>query len=1075
MALSDDCRYAAGSIPGERIGEFAFANSPHEVKMNLLFHEHFSRTAQAAPGHPALCDEQGTLTYREADELTNGLADALLQAGLTAGEAVAVFVSRQKEILLGAIAVMKAGGIFLPLDEGYPDERLSYMMEDAGARFVLADRALAGQRKEALEGRQVFYFDEAKALQDFSPVPRVSDDPVMILYTSGTTGKPKGVVHRHALLQNVNDWMLGHEGLVFDPDSHMGIMSGFTFVATNVFMFGALQGGGSVHIAPNDVKQNTDVLYAYIREKGITHIFMPSSLTAAMAEEYDLGGVTLFAGGEKLRNFAPCSPQTRVYNMYGSTELATIFSIRVYGNETIMPIGYLTRGDHALLVDENQQPVKEGEAGELLLSDPRMSHQYLHLPEQTAAKWTRIDGELYFHTGDRMRRDEKGIYYILGRMDNMVKLRGFRIETGEVETQVSKTFAQLGMAAGQVVVVLRTVNGIDHLACYYESAVTFDEKKVSQALSRFLPAYMMPDLWTAVETMPRNANGKVIRAELPEPAMQVHFLGAIFSEAELRVVEAAGAVLHLEGAIDPDDSFVQLGGDSLRAMELASVLGEQGIRISGARILALDSLREIAQAAQIHYERLWTVEEYEALKYAYLEHGEKICQVRPLSARQDDLLCQQLIHPDRLVSDSRFLFVLESRLKEEDLRQVLDTLADQNPGMRASVACRNVSIFQCVITDRRIPLTMIRSEERDVASAYARLCREEETKPFDLQFSPMFRVSCLEQPEGPSCLLVTANKAAYEQPVLRRLFAQMMELLLHYYPKDQEIAAWKELFDQAVQADEADAGETKSAGQSRQADALSLPGQEEDKEIFIYSDQPEKKIFFVHTGNTGSSAYYQLAGRIRDRYSFAVVEPYNLYHRDDVQHGIRAIAAKYIEIIKKYQPEGPYILGGWCYGGVVAHEMACQLEERGEKVEHLILLDAHALASDSMRALAAPMQAEVGRSYFETCPLFKELRENGMLEAVIENAAQVTRDLNDHVPKMYHGEVTYFKPEHTPAAAEGEVLRYWQEMMKKQAGNYENYCEKDKLTVILTPREHDEMMEPDSLDVIVPKLYEILE
>ncbi len=1037
--------------------------------MNLLFHEHLSRLAGTLSLHPALCDEQGTLTYLELEELTNDLADSLLKAGFKANEAAAVFVSRQKEILVGAIAIMKAGGIFLPLDEGYPNERLSYMMEDAGVHFVLADRTLAQERKEAFANRQILYFDEAERRQDFSPLPRRADDPVMILYTSGTTGKPKGVVHRHALLQNVNDWMLGHEELAFEKNSHMGIMSGFTFVATNVFMFGTLREGGTVHIAPNEVKQNTDILYTYIKEKGITHIFMPSSLTAAMAEEYDLGGITLFAGGEKLRNFTLLSPETRVYNMYGSTELATIFSIRVHGDEVIMPIGYLTKGDHALLVDEELQPVGENEVGELLISDPRMSHQYLHLPEQTAEKWIEREGKLYFRTGDRMRRDENGIYYILGRIDNMVKLRGFRIETGEVETQVAKTFGELGMAVGQVVVAVRTINGIEHLACYYESAVSYDEKKLAESLARFLPAYMMPDLWIAMDAMPRNANGKVIRAELPEPTMGIHFLGAILSEVELRVVEAAGAVLHLEGAIDPEDSFVQLGGDSLGSMKLASLLGEQGICISGAKILALDSLREVAQAADVRYERLWSVKEYEAVKYAYLAHGEHICQVLPLSARQDDLLCRQLIHPDSPVSEHRFLFVLESSLQEQDLRQVLDTLSAAHPSMRSSIACRDVSIFQCVITDRRIPLTMIHSEEKDIAAAYSRLSREDEMKPFDLQFSPMFRVACLDRQDAPSSLLVCANKAIYELTVLRRIFAQMMELLQSYYPQDQEISTWKELLEYAVREDEEEA---KSEGSK--AGLLPLQKQEDNKEIFIYSDTPEKKIFFVHTGNTGSSAYYQLAQRIRDMYFFAVVEPYNLYHRNNVLHGIKEIAAKYIEIIKKYQPEGPYILGGWCYGGVVAHEMACQLEEKGEKVENLILLDAHALNSDSMRALAAPMQAGVGRRYFETCPLFKELRENGMLEAMIENAAQVTSDINSHVPKMYHGKVTYFKPENTPAAAKGDVLRYWQEMMKKQAGNYENYCERDKLTVILTPSEHDEMMEADSLDIIVPKLYEVL-
>ena len=1042
--------------------------------MNLLFHEHFSKIAAACPDHCALRDNQGTMTYRALEEQSNGMASALCQAGLAPSEAVAVYVSRQKEIMVGALAILKAGGVFLPLDEAYPNERLLYMMEDANVRFLLADRSAWEARQIPLKGRQVLFFDEAENLMDFTPVPRTREDPVMILYTSGTTGQPKGVLHRHALLQGVNDWLDRHKDLVLDRNSHMGILSGFTFVATNVFMFGTLFGGGTLHILPEEVKRNTDTLYRTLKGEGITHIFMPSSLTADMAEKYDTQGISLFAGGEKLRNFIPYSENTRVYNMYGSTELATIFSIPVRGDETIMPIGYLTRGADALLVDEDLKPVKEGEVGELLLHDGRMSHSYLHLPEQTAKKWINIDDKLYFRTGDRMRRDEEGIYYILGRIDNMVKLRGFRIETGEVETQVSKTFARLRLPVGQIVVALRTINGIDHLVCYYEAGEAYDTKKIkeiSSALSDFLPSYMIPELWQALAEMPRNVNGKVIRKDLPDPQLQLHFLGFISSEAELRVLEGVGQVLHLEGAIDPEDSFVQLGGDSLRAMELAALLDAQGIKINGNKILSLPSIRDIADAAEIKYERLWTVEEYEAVKYAYLAHGERVLKVLPLTAKQDDLICQQLIHPDRPLSDVRFFFVLESQLKQGDLRQILDTLAQRHPELRASIAYRDVSILQGVITDRRVPLQMVHSQDPDLAAAYASLWQEGDARNFDMQFSPMFRVICLERKAQPSCLAVSANKIAYEPSFLRQIFAEMMELLLEYYPKDQEIRSWMTLFREAADRDTASPFEEKKG---KEMTDVPLPDPTAPGDIFLYSDRPGKKIFFVHTGNTGSGAYYPLAQRIQKDYFFAVFEPYNLYHLSDIRCGIERIAAKYIEILKKYQPEGPYILGGWCYGGVVAHEMACQLEAKGERVEHLILLDSHALTDAHMRELAAPMQASVKRSYFETCPLFRELREHGMLDALVENAARVARDLNAHIPKHYHGSLTYFKPEHTPAAAQGEVLKYWQEMMKMQAGNYENYCDPDKLEVILTPREHDEMMAPDALDIIVPKLYEIL-
>ncbi len=1014
------------------------------------------------------------MTYRDLDERSNGIASALCQAQLAPFEAVAVYVSRQKEIMVGALAILKAGGVFLPLDEAYPNERLLYMMEDAQVRFVLADRSAWESRQIPREGRQVLFFDEGEDQREFSPVPTSGEDPVMILYTSGTTGQPKGVLHRHALLRGVNDWVGRHRDLAFDTDTHMGILSGFTFVATNVFMFGTLFGGGTLHILPEDVKGNTDTLYHRLKAEGITHIFMPSSLTADMAEKYDTKGISLFAGGEKLRNFTPFSPDTRVYNMYGSTELATIFSIPVRGDETIMPIGYLTQGADALLVDEDLQPVKEGEVGELLLHDHRMSHRYLHLPEQTAKKWITREGKLYFRTGDRMRRDKEGIYYILGRIDNMVKLRGFRIETGEVETQVAKTFSRLGLAVGQIVVALRTVNGIDHLVCYYEADQPYEKKEIEQisaSLADFLPSYMIPELWQALDGMPRNINGKVIRKELPDPQLQLHFLGAISSEGELRVLEGVGQVLHLEGAIDPEDGFVQLGGDSLRAMELASLLDAQGIKISGNQILSLPSIRDIADAAKIQYERLWTVEEYEGVKYAYLAHGERVQKVLPLTARQDDLICQQLIHPDRPLSDVRFFFVLESRLKQEDLRQVLDMLAQRHPELRASIAYREVSILQGVITDRQIPLQMIHSQDTDLAAAYASLWQDGDPGSFDLQFSPMFRVICLEGSQQSSGLAISANKIAYEPSLLRQVFAEMMELLLDYYPKDSEIRSWMTLFREAADMDtQSAAGEQKE----KAIPDLPLPDPTAPGDIFLYSDRPGKKIFFVHTGNTGSGAYYPLAQRIQKDYSFAVFEPYNLYHPSDICCGIEKIAAKYIEIMKQYQPEGPYILGGWCYGGVVAHEMACQLEAKGEAVEHLILLDSHALADAHMRELAAPMQASVKRSYFETCPLFRELREHGMLDALVENAARVARDLNAHIPRHYHGAVTYFKPEHTPAAAEGEVLKYWQEMMKLQAGNYENYCDPDKLEVILTPREHDEMMAPDALDIIVPKIYEVL-
>ncbi len=1032
-----------------------------------LFHEQFSSLAQANPAKTALSDARGSLTYAQVNGASNALASLLVQRGLKPGQPVAVFVSRQKEVMVAALAILKAGGVYLPFDEQYPNERLTYMLNDANAHIVLADSKLCASRKPNFEGREVIFVDKVNSLDNFNFVPRTHKDAAMILYTSGTTGNPKGVIHAHALLCHINDWTENHEGLAFDSTAHMAIMSGFTFVASNAFMFGVLLAGGTLHIAPAEVKFGTDILYSYLKENGITHVFMPSSLACTMIEDFDMTGTAIFAGGEKLRNFKPLSKGAKLLNFYGSTELATMFSIRVLGNETPVPIGHLTPGVKACLVDENLKPVPGGEVGELLVHDAWLSAGYLNLPKLTAEKWVEIEGSTYFRTGDRMRKGANGCFYILGRMDNMVKLRGFRIETGEVETQVSNAMQSLNYEPSEVVVVLRTVNGADHLCCYYEHKRALDTKKIAHAIKQFLPDYMVPDLWVNVPEMKRNINGKVVRDALPQPKLPVHLLGATASEVELRVVECAGLVLGLEGAIDPTDSFVSLGGSSLSAMELASALGEQGISVSGTKILSSDSLREVAAAAKVKYERLWSVSEFEAVKARFASRGETIESVLPLSPQQDDLICYHFAHPDFNALERSFLFATQSQLSQNNLRTVLDEMSKLHPRMRASVVCTGVSVFQSVITNKEIPLKVIDRCESDFASVKAILDAETNSSIFDLERSPMFRVVVVNRKNGGSWLFVVVNKIAYDIKLLRQMFAQMMNLLLEFYPADVEISSWAQLLSNAVEAD-------KESEPSASCNHTDFQLKENKGDVCVYSHEPAKKMFFVHTGNTGAAAYFPLAQRIKNDYSLTVFEPYNLYHTDDIQHGIPAIAAKYIEIMKQHQACGPYVLGGWCYGGVVAHEMACQLQAAGEVVQHLIMLDSHCLADAKSKKLAAPMQAGTNRRYFETCPLFKELRENGMLEAVIKNAERVVSDTNAHVPKSFLGSLTYFKPSRTPASATGDVLKYWSEMMKLKAGNYEKYCDPNKLEVVVVPGEHDEMMLDAALDVIVPKIYEVV-
>ncbi len=785
-----------------------------------------------------------------------------------------------------------------------------------------------------------------------------------------------------------------------------------------------------------------------------------------MMEDYDLTGVFVFAAGEKLRNFHPFSPGNFLINLYGSTETAGTLLKKIYGDEERILVGQPYQTTSAMVVDENLQPLGTDEVGELLVSNNDMSSGYFKLPELSAAKWVVIDGQRWFHTGDRASRNADGDYAILGRTDNMVKLRGFRIETGEVEAQISNAITRLGRTdVKQLVVVLKNISGIDHLSCYYEASVELDRKAVQQEIADYLADYMVPDVWVRMDALPRNQNGKVMRAELPQPKRQYKTRGIIDSEVLFRVVTTAADILVTTDYIGTDEKFTDIGGTSLNAMKMAVALREQGIKITGSQILQYNTLRKIAAMAQVTYEQLWSAADYAAIRRDFAARGEQIEKVLPIAEWQDQMLFRQLIFPDS--QDYRHVVFLQvdSILAEEHLREALDVIAREHEELRSAIVYHHVTTIQQVITDRQIPLLMVDAQQYDRTSL-SQLRDILFHEPLDLQYSSLMKFACLRA-KGRSFLYVMSHHIAINPEKWKHYMLQVMQVLKKHYPDDVSISGWIEMLELGIDLFDKEQQKTPVP-----AHALTAQGPQQS-ELRVYSENDGPKVVFVHTANTGSDAYYRLADRIGDKVSFAVFEPYNLYHADDVRHGIKAIAENYIRILKNYQPEGPYILGGWCYGGVVAHEMACQLQQAGEEVRHLIMLDSHALADQTLLQLSKAMFSEANVEYFETCPLFAELREAGMLQAMINNAKNVTADLSSHTPQFFDGDVTYFKPDQIPAGVNDDSRKYWEKMMEFEAGNFENYCNPDRLSIIHTPHEHDLMMDDASLEIIVPAIYRI--
>lgn len=246
---------------------------------------------------------------------------------------------------------------------------------------------------------------------------------------------------------------------------------------------------------------------------------------------------------------------------------------------------------------------------------------------------------------------------------------------------------------------------------------------------------------------------------------------------------------------------------------------------------------------------------------------------------------------------------------------------------------------------------------------------------------------------------------------------------------------------------------------------------------YVYSAHEDKApLVFIHTGSTGSEAYYALANDIKDCCSFSVIEQYNIFHPDDIREGIPAIAAKYIEILKMRQPHGPYNLGGWCYGGMIAYEMACQLKESGEDMGSLILIDAYIMNSDYDRRLVIANQVEhVNREYYEKSPLFADFRGRGMIETIIENSRRVGRNMADFVPRPYTGRVHFFKATKIADDIQTSQRTYFAHIVRELAGGIEKFVPPHQLTIYDIPEHHDGMMSETGRKVISNRIRNIME
>ena len=559
-----------------------------------VFPELFTAQAARTPDAEAVVQGSTSWTYAELDARSNRLARQLISLGAGPERLVAVALPRSPEMVAAVLAVVKAGAAYLPIDPGYPPDRIEYMLTDAAPSLLIGDR-ITSARLPAVAGMTVLDLDDprlaaAVARLDAGAVtdadrsaPLRPANPAYVIYTSGSTGRPKGVVVSHRGVASLSAFLIGVLGI--GPASRVGQVASLSFDAAVMELLMSLPAGAALAL-PEPGPLAGELLAGALTELRVSHALIgPAALIGATPQQ--LAGLDcLLVGGEACSGeiVAEWSPNRRMFNAYGPTEATVVgtMSGQLSGADT-PPIGGPIWNMRGYVLDDRLELVPPGVAGELYLAGPGLARGYLNRPGLTAERFVACpfaSGERMYRTGDLVRWREDGELEYLGRVDEQVQVRGFRIEPAEIETVLA---AQPGV--GRAVVVVREDRpGDKRLVGYVVPAVAGqpDPVAIRTAAAQALPGYMVPAAIVVLDVLPLTPGGKLDRRALPTPTFAAGTGREPATPAEALLCDLFAQVLGVD-RIGVDDNFFDLGGHSLLVTRLISrvrsVLGvELGIR-----------------------------------------------------------------------------------------------------------------------------------------------------------------------------------------------------------------------------------------------------------------------------------------------------------------------------------------------------------------------------------------------------------------------------------------------------------------------------------------------------------------
>ena len=725
---------------------FDFNNSIVEYQKDKTVQELFEEQVEKTPDNIAVVFESEQLTYRELNEKSNRLARILRKKGVKPDSMIGLIAERSIEMITGIFGIIKAGGAYLPIDPGYPEERIKYMLEDSKTNILLKYHSIAN--KAAFEGEIIDLDDDMPDKEDASNLSNENkaNDLVYVIYTSGTTGKPNGVMIEHKNVINLITGLVKSVYGRYDVFMNIALVAPYIFDASVQQIFASLLLGHKLFIVPEKARMDGKSLLQYYIKNSIdisdgtpTHLRIISDNISSIKK--DMGIKHFIIGGEALpgkvveelsNKFNGDMPD--ITNVYGPTECcvdSTAYLIK-YGDtyeRAVIPIGTPLANERIYILGENSKIVPIGVTGEIHIAGKGVGRGYLNNPDLTVKRFVPDPftfGEKMYRTGDLARWLPDGNIEFMGRMDHQVKIRGHRIELGEIESQLLRH----GLIKEAIVITREDANGDKNLYAYIVSDEELTISELREYLSKELPEYMIPSYFIQIEKIPLTQNGKVDRKALPEPGWSMNTgmeYTAPRNEIEEKLACIWREVLKLE-EVGINDNFFELGGHSLRAMSLVSKIHKMmNVEVPLGEVFNHQTIKELGEyikgMGKNIYSSIVRIEEREYY---------------PVSSAQKRLFIINQIEDENTAYNVPAAMMIEGKLDKGRFEEVFKQLIERHETLRTSFKLVNGEPVQIVHKSVDFEINCIQSEECNIKEIIGEFIR-----PFDLRKAPLLRLSLI--------------------------------------------------------------------------------------------------------------------------------------------------------------------------------------------------------------------------------------------------------------------------------------------------------------------------------------------